>query len=74
MIQAFEKTTAFVCITIIVLSIICSISYFYIQDRKLMAQNIGEAVAKGVDPLSVRCAYAHSDDMVCIAYSASNKK
>jgi hypothetical protein len=38
-----------------------------------MAANIENAIAKGVDPLSVRCSYVKSDDIICIAY-ASNKK
>ena len=73
-IKNFELATAIVCITIVVLSIICSIAYYNVQDRKLMAQNISEAVTKGMDPLSVRCSYANSYDTVCIAYSASTKK
>lgn len=74
MIQNIEKVTTLVCITIVVLSIICSFAYFNVQDRKLMVQNISEAVAKGMDPLSVRCSYAPSIDTVCVAYSASVKK
>ena len=74
MMQNIEKVTTLVCITIVVLSIICSIAYYHVQDRKLMAQNISEAVTKGMDPLSVRCSYANGQDTVCIAYSASTKK
>lgn len=74
MMQNIEKVTALVCITIVVLSGICSVAYFNVQDRRLMAQNISEAVAKGMDPLSVRCSYATSTDTVCVAYSASTKK
>lgn len=65
--------TAITCITVM-LSIIYSIAYYSVQQKKLMAQNVSEAVAKGVDPLSVRCFYAHAYDAVCIAYSASAKK
>lgn len=66
--------TAITCITVIMLSIIYSIAYYNVQQKKLMAQNVSEAVAKGVDPLSVRCFYAHAYDAVCIAYTASAKK
>lgn len=74
MMQNIEKVTTLVCITIVVLSVVCSVAYFNVQDRRLMAQNISEAVAKGMDPLSVRCSYATSTDTVCVAYSASTKK
>jgi hypothetical protein len=36
-----------------------------------MAQNIDNAIAKGIDPLSVRCSYAKSDDIICVAFAAS---
>lgn len=65
---------AIVCMSIVVMSIIGSYAYYNAQYRKLMAQNISEAVAKGMDPLSVRCTYANSQDNICIAYSASAKK
>jgi len=66
--------TAIVCISIIVVTFISSIAYYNVNDRKLMSTNISEAVAKGMDPLSVRCSYTHSTDTVCVAYAASSKK
>jgi hypothetical protein len=38
-----------------------------------MAANIENAIAKGIDPLTVRCSYAKSDDIVCIAHAANRK-
>ena len=35
-----------------------------------MAKNIQDAIAKEIDPLSVRCSYARGDDPVCIAFAA----
>ena len=32
------------------------------------------AMERGIDPMAVRCSYAKTDDMVCVAYSASGKK
>lgn len=61
-------------LSILVLSGIISISLYNINDRSLMSKNISEAVAKGMDPLSVRCSYANSLDTICVAYAASNRK
>jgi hypothetical protein len=69
-----EKLVMTICVTIIIISSIGSISYYNISDRKLMSSNISDAVSKGMDPLSVRCSYAVSTDTVCIAYAASGKK
>ena len=60
-------------ITVVLLSIIVAISYVTVNDRKLMAANIENAIAKGIDPLTVRCSYAKSDDIVCIAHAANRK-
>ena len=62
-----------VSITLIVLSIVAATCLYGLNDRKLMAANIENAIAKGIDPLAVRCSYAQSDDIVCIAHAANRK-
>jgi hypothetical protein len=64
-------STFIVCLTLVVLAAIGSMGYYYITDRQLMAGNIDNAIAKGIDPLSVRCSYAKSDDLICVAFAAS---
>lgn len=58
-----------VCVTLIALAAILSYAHYQINDRNLMAGNIANAISSGVNPLSVRCSYAKSDDAVCVAYS-----
>jgi hypothetical protein len=62
-----------VSVTLIVLSIVAATCLYGLNDRKLMAANIENAIAKGIDPLAVRCSYAKSDDIVCIAHAANRK-
>jgi hypothetical protein len=62
-----------VSITLVLLSTIAAICIYGLNDRKLMAANIENAIAKGIDPLTVRCSYAKSDDIVCIAHAANRK-
>jgi len=57
--------------TIIAVSAIIGTAIYQINDRMLMAKNIDNAIAKSVDPLSVRCSYADGKDMICVAYGAS---
>ena len=38
-----------------------------------MAKNVTDAIEKGIDPLSVRCAYASEIDAVCVAYAYTSK-
>jgi hypothetical protein len=62
-----------VSITVVLLSIVAATCIYGLNDRKLMAANIENAIAKGIDPLAVRCSYAKSDDIVCIAHAANRK-
>ena len=62
-----------VSITLVLFSIIAAICIYSLNDRKLMAANIENAIAKGIDPLTVRCSYAKSDDIVCITHAANRK-
>jgi hypothetical protein len=47
---------------------------YNINDRNNMAKNIEAAIAKGVDPLSVKCAYETNSNPICITYAATTKK
>jgi thiazole synthase ThiGH ThiG subunit len=38
-----------------------------------MANNIDNAIEKGIDPITVRCAYAEATDNVCLAYAITHK-
>jgi hypothetical protein len=39
-----------------------------------MYKNIESAINKGIDPLSVRCSYAKSDDILCITFAAKKSE
>lgn len=67
------SSTTTISITVVLLSIVTAICWYGLNDRKLMAANIETAIAKGIDPLSVRCSYAKSDDIVCIAHASTRK-
>ena len=61
-----------VAITIVLLSIVAAVGFYELNDRKLMAANIENAISKGIDPLTVRCSYAHDYDTICIAHAAAS--
>lgn len=72
--KSIDYITGVVCICVVILSLIIGVTWYNVNDRNLMSKNISEAVTKGMDPLSVRCSYAHAGDTICIAYAASGKK
>jgi hypothetical protein len=43
------------------------------NDRNNMAKNVESAISKGVDPISVKCAYITTADSICIAYAMGKK-
>jgi hypothetical protein len=65
-----------VCVSVVIVlttAIIGGIVY-NTNDRNNMAKNIEAAIAKGVDPLSVKCAYETGINTTCITYAATVKK
>jgi hypothetical protein len=68
-----EFTTVMVCLTVAGCAAIAALSIYNINDRNNMAKNIDSAIQKGVDPISVKCAYETNANAVCIAYSMSKK-
>lgn len=61
-------------VTLVLLSIVAAICMYGLNERKLMASNIENAIQKGIDPLSVRCSYARGDDIICVTHAASAGK
>jgi len=68
-----EQTVFITCVTIVLLSIVTCCGFYVINDRELMAKNIDSAITRGVDPISVRCAYAASTDTICVAFAVSGQ-
>ena len=58
--------------TFVILSIVSAVCVYELNDRKLMAANIESAIAKGIDPLTVRCSYVRDYDTICIAHAAAS--
>jgi hypothetical protein len=66
--------TFIVCMALIVVSVVASITIYNLNDRNNMAKNIDVAIQRGIDPISVKCAYESSATGTCIAYSLSQKR
>jgi hypothetical protein len=65
--------TIAVCATILFGSAIIGGFMYSINDRNNMARNIEAAIQKGVDPISVKCAYETDAKPVCMAYALGRK-
>lgn len=55
--------------------VIGSVTYYRTQELEAMKSNIESAIAKGIDPVAVRCAYTeHRSDTTCVAYAITRGK
>ena len=61
-------------IALMMIALIFGATYYNVNDRNLMSKNIDAAIAKGLDPISVRCSYVTNVDTICVAYAASQGK
>jgi hypothetical protein len=66
--------TLVIALATVTVSVIIGATYYNVNDRILMSRNIDSAIAKGLDPISVRCSFVTNTDTVCVAYAASSKK
>lgn len=61
-------------ITLVLISVIVAVCIYGLNERKLMASNIENAIGRGIDPLSVRCSYARGDDIICVTHAAAGTR
>jgi hypothetical protein len=56
--------------SLMITTLIGCVTYYNYNQTQAVKSNIETALGKGIDPLSVRCAYSNSQDTVCVAYAA----
>jgi uncharacterized membrane protein len=62
-----------VSVLIAIVTLIGSITFYQYNELQSIKSNVESAIVKGIDPIAVRCAYAHERDTVCVAYAASSQ-
>lgn len=58
---------------IVLVTTVACLTHYNLQRDLAMKSNIESAIVKGIDPMSVRCAYG-SSDTVCVVYTANLKR
>lgn len=54
-----------------IVSLIFSVTFYKYSELKSVERNVESAIVKGIDPITVRCAYASERDVVCVAYASA---
>ncbi len=63
-----------IAVGLVLIAVIVGATIYNVNDRNLMSKNIDAAIAKGLDPISVRCSYVTNTDTICVAYAAAQGK
>jgi uncharacterized membrane protein len=63
-----------IAVALLIISVVIGATIYNVNDRNLMSKNIDAAIAKGLDPISVRCSYVTNTDTICVAYAAAQGK
>jgi hypothetical protein len=65
-----ESKLVAICLTVVAIAGMTSLSYYYMQRDRLMSANIENGIVKGVDPVAIKCAYEGGNTM-CLLYAAT---
>ena len=71
--KSSNTLSVIVAATIIICTAMIAGVFYNLNDRNNMSKNIEAAIAKGVDPISVKCAYEVTPNAICITYAAPRK-
>jgi len=73
MLPIIDKGNLIMTIAVSTVIIVLLIIVNSLLQRVIMSNNIDNAIEKGIDPITVRCAYAEATDNVCLAYAITHK-
>lgn len=70
-----ERITLIIVGALAICMAIAGVTYYRTQELEAIKSNIDAAIAKGIDPIAVRCAYTeHRSDTTCVAYAVTRGK
>ena len=66
----FNKVILIIATTVTIMFVSGSYTFYQYSVLKSLERNVESAIVKGIDPITVRCAYAIQTDPICIAYGS----
>lgn len=60
-------------VTLVLMTALCCATFYQYNQTLAIKSNIESAIVKGIDPLSVRCAYGDNSH-TCVAYAVAHGK
>jgi hypothetical protein len=68
-----ERIVVVIAFVISIITLVTSVTYYNVKKDELIKSAIESAIVKGIDPMSVRCAFGASDS-ICLVYAATHGK
>lgn len=68
----YNLISGIVAVTLVLMTYIVSSGMVEHKKVLAMSQAVSEASSRGINPIAVRCAFAKSEDNICIVYAAKN--
>lgn len=56
----------------VVIAFFSAILFYNLAQLSAIEKNVETAIAKGIDPVAIRCAYSTERDVVCVAYVSAH--
>lgn len=68
----YEFVGSIIAITLVIIATL--ISYNLMEDKRLQAlqSSLESSTSRGISPIAVRCAYAKSNDTICVVYASKS--
>ena len=70
----FNKIILIIATTLTIMFVTGSYTFYQYSVLKSLERNVESAIVKGIDPITVRCAYSIQTDAICIAYGTVSGK
>lgn len=65
-----EIVTGIIGVAMAVIALVASVTYYHVKKDEMVKSAVESAIVKGIDPMSVRCAFGDGGT-VCLVYAAS---
>jgi hypothetical protein len=65
-----ERIVIVIGVVLAFVALVSSVTYYNIKKDELIKSSIDNAIEKGINPMSVRCAFG-STDSICLVYASS---
>jgi len=69
-----ELIGLYIAVCLVIAATFCSYALLERSRLDALKSSLETSTARGISPIAVRCAYAKSDDTICVVYASKSKE